>query len=499
MAGSGAHERHIARSTLAQQVAQLYGALAMLAVITLLARHLTLREFGLYGLLISVSIYFLLLQTSVSGAAVRAIAAAPEAQERDRIYTSAFAMYVVAGVLAGLAIGLSGLVLAALLDLPPILRVEAREAVLALGLATALGWPAKVFEDGLRGTQRFAAASLAQIAAYTALLAGMVALVALHAPLWALVALGGSVPILIGVACGVVRLLLGTDLRLRRSLVSRESVGALMRVSGYLSSIGVADVVINALDRVILAAFRSTATVGLYEGAARPHALVRQLHGTLALTVVPVASGYIATGDEERLHDLLLRGTRYVMAIVVPVTVVLMTLSDRILFVWLGPRFVTAAPAMAILLSYWIISSGTGVAGGMLIAAGRMRQLNRYAWMVAGTNLALSLALTPLIGLEGVVIGTAVPYFLFLPYFLRMTLDAFRFPFGRLVREAWLPAYTTGALVAGVAGVTRLLAPLDTLLGVVLAAVTALAVGWTAYAVVWLRPWERRMVRSVLR
>ena len=498
MAGSGAHERHIARSTLAQQVAQLYGALAMLAVLTLLARTLTLQELGLYGLLISVSTYVLLLQTSVSGAAVRAIAGAPDAEGRDRVYSAALAMYVVAGVVAGVAIALSGIGLAAVLDIPQALRDDAREAVLALGVATALGWPAKAFEDGLRGTQRFSAAAVAQIVAYTAFLAGMVALIELDAPLWAVVALGGAVPILIGLASGVILLAPGAALRFRRSLIGRDSVRDLLRVSGYLSSIGLADVVINTLDRVILAAFRSTATVGLYEGAARPHALVRQLHSTLALTVVPVASGYIAAGDHERLHDLLLRGTRYVLAIVIPVTVVLMTLSDRILYVWLGPAFVVAAPAMAILLSYWLTSASTGVAGGMLVAAGRVRELNRYAWMVAGTNLALSLALTPVLGLEGVVIGTAVPYVLFLPYLLRLALDTFSFPLSRLARDAWLPAYTTGALVAAVAGATRLVAPLDTLPGVMLAVAAALAVGWVAYAVVWMQPYERRMVRSVL-
>jgi O-antigen/teichoic acid export membrane protein len=499
MAEASTHERHIARSTLAQQVAQIYGAVMMLAVITLVARTLSLPEFGLYGLLISVTAYVLFLQASVSGAAVRAIAGAGDAEARDRAYSAAVAMYLAAGVVAGVAITLTGIVLAAVLDVAPALRNDAQDAVIALGVATALGWPAKVFEDSLRGTQRFMAASLAQIVAYTAVLVGMVALVELDAPIWAMIALGGSLPILIGLSAGLILLVVGASLHFRPALVTSDSLRGLMRVSGYLSSIGVADVVISALDRVILAAFRSTATVGLYEGAARPHTLVRQLHSTLALTVVPVASGYIAVGDHMRLHDLLLRGTRYVMAIVVPVTVVLMTLSDRILDVWLGPTFVTAAPAMTILLSYWLANAGTGVASGMLVAAGRVRELNRYAWLVAGTNLAMSLALTPLIGLEGVVLGTTVPYLLFFPYFVRVALRTFSFPLARLARDAWLPAYTTGALVAAVAAMTRLIAPLDSVGGVVLAAVSALAVGWAAYAMVWMQPNERRMVRSVLR
>jgi O-antigen/teichoic acid export membrane protein len=314
-----------------------------------------------------------------------------------------------------------------------------------------------------------------------------------------MIALGGALPVLIGLSAALIVIAVGVPVRFRSRLVRRDALRQLVHVSGYLSSIGAADVVITALDRVILAAFRSAATIGLYEGAARPHTLVRQLHSALALTVVPVASGYIATGDDTRLHDLLLRGTRYVMAIVVPVTAVLMTLSDRILEVWLGPKFVVAAPAMAILLGYWLANAGTGVASGMLVAAGRVRGLNRYAWLVAGTNLALSIGLTPLFGLEGVVIGTTVPYLLFLPYLLRLTLDTFSFSLARMVREAWIPAYATGSLVAAVAAATRLIAPLDSVATVLLAAVSALAIGWAVYAIVWLQPSERTLVRSVLR
>ena len=148
----------------------------------------------------------------------------------------------------------------------------------------------------------------------------------------------------------------------------------------------------------MLSAFRSTAVVGLFEAVIRPHALVRQLHGTLVVTIVPVASGFIAVGDEERLHDLLLRGTRYVMAAVVPLTVVLMVISAPLLEVWLGPEFREAAPAMAILLSYWLLNGATGVGGAMLVARGRAKELTKVAWLTALLNLGLSVALTPWLG-----------------------------------------------------------------------------------------------------
>ena len=59
--------------------------------------------------------------------------------------------------------------------------------MLALGVAISLGWPFKVFQDALRGSQRFAAASGAEILAQVVFVGGMVALVALEAPLWPLI------------------------------------------------------------------------------------------------------------------------------------------------------------------------------------------------------------------------------------------------------------------------------------------------------------------------
>ena len=188
------------------------------------------------------------------------------------------------------------------------------------------------------------------------------------------------------------------------------------------------------------------------------------------------------------------------LAVVVPVTVVFVVLAEPILDVWLGDRFRPAAAALAILCSYWLIGANTGVCGAMLIAAGKIRELARYAWLVAGANLALSLALTPLLGLEGVVLGTTIPYFVLFPIFLRLVLRSFPAVGLRdLWREAWLPAYT-GALLLAVALVgLRLAVDLDTTAAVAGAGAGGLALYGAAYYRIWLRPGERVLVRSFLR
>ena len=115
------------------------------------------------------------------------------------------------------------------------------------------------------------------------------------------------------------------------------------------------------------------------------------------------------------MRELLLRGTRYVLAVVAPVTVTLMVLSAPLLEVWLGERFRVAAPSLAILTGYWLVGGNTGVAGAMLVAAGRVRQVAWYAWLIAGVNFALALTLTPLMGLEGIALAISAPYVVLFP------------------------------------------------------------------------------------
>lgn len=499
-AAPGADERRIARGALLQQASQVWGTACMLVVATLLARRLSVEAFGVYGLLVSLGAYLVTVQISVEGAALRSLAhARADPARQTEVLSTATAIYAVCGLAAGVLVATAGVGLIAVLGIPDALRADARHAVLALGLITVLGWPFKVFQDALRGRQLFGAAAAAEMAAYATLAAAMVLAVVLDAPFWALITIGGSLPAMIGLWSLVSLKAFRATARLRLREVSWPLARQMLGVSAYLFVTGLADLVIYSLDRFVLAAFRSVATVGLYEAAARPHNLIRQLNGTLLLTVVPAASGYLAEGDEARTRELLLRGTRYVLSIVAPVTVVLVVLAAPLLEVWLGHRYREAAPALALLSAYWLVGANGGVAASMLVAAGRVALLARYAWMVALANLALSLALTPWLGLIGVVLGTSIPYILLQPWFLGQALRTFGVGWSDLARAAWLPAYSACAVVAAVLVPVRLFAEPQNLAELIGAAVGALALGWGLIWIRFLNDGERRLVRSLSR
>jgi O-antigen/teichoic acid export membrane protein len=493
------HARRLASGSLAQQASQITGLLTMLAIVTVLARKLPLAEFGVYGLLSSLAGYLLVIQNAAAGAAIKEMSAAIDPEARSRAFSTAILLYAGAGAATGLLVAAVGLVLSVTVDLSSEVQHQAQLGSVALGLVTAVGWPTTIYRDALRAAQQFvrvAAIEIVGLLAYGGLLLG---LTFGGASLWVLIAASGTIPLFAGAGCALAAWRWRSPYGFSRSSISRDSGRDLLRLAGYVSLTEAAGAVIYALDRVILGLFRNAATVGLYEGPVRAHNLVRSLNSAVTVTVLPAATRYRAEGDLPRLRELVLRGFRYTLALVVPLTVVGMVLSGPILEVWLGEEFRQADTAMAILLSYWLVTGALGVASAILVGAGRARDVARYAWSVALANLVLSLALTPSLGLEGVTLGTAIPYLTMFPLMLRMMLAETSISIGELARRCWLPVYSTGVVLAAVLVVLRLTLPLDTL-----AQVSAVAVGgalayWVAFYLVWFDSNERRLVKDLAR
>ena len=137
----------------------------------------------------------------------------------------------------------------------------------------------------------------------------------------------------------------------------------------------------------------------------------------------------------------------------------------------------------------------------MLITAGRVRALTAFAIAVAAVNVSSSLALTPRLGLDGVVLGTTVSFVLGFPFFVlgascpRSTLPPRRAQLPQGVRLPRVPL--TGVPVAIGLLAARLSLPLDTVVGVVSAALVALPGYWGIYYAVWLRTGERALVKAI--
>lgn len=505
--------RRLATGSLAQQAAQVTGLVAMFAIFAVLARQLSLAELGVYGLLNALAGYLLIVQNAAAGSAVRAMAAAPDASDEDAkrvdpaaagrsqgsiAFSTAALLYVAAGAASGLVLAGLGIALAEALDLSPELARQARLAAVAVGVVTFVGWPLTVYRDALRARGRFVLTAGTETVALIAYMALVLGLALAGAPLWTVVGAGAAIPLLAGVGCALAASAVGLPWRLRPSLASRATARELLGLAGYISLSEAASAAIYVLTRLVLGLSKSPATVGLYEGPVRAHNLVRALNAAVTVIVLPTASGYHAAGDDRRLRELLLRGSRYTLALIVPIAVVGMVLAAPILGALGGDAdFREAGPAMTILLAHWTLNGISGVAAAMLVALGGARDLARWALLVAGGSVALALALVPWLGLDGAALATTIPYVALFPYLVLITLRVVPVSPLELARRAFAPAWALGVVLAAGLVAVRLVLDPETALAVAATSLGGLAAYWVAYYLVCFDRDERTLVWQV--
>ena len=497
MRGPG-EARLVASGALLQQVAQGSGLIALLVIVTLLARRLDdVAQLGAYGLVSSLSGYLLVLRNSVAAAAVRAMAGAQEGDERTGVFVVARRLYALVGVATGLLIAVVAIVLAAAV-LEGELASDARIGGIGLGALTAAGIAASVNLDRLRAERMFVTAAGTEIAAVAINLAMMVTLILAGADLSLLIALSGALPLLSGLICAVL---------VRRHRLApggahaheRRHHAAIVPTAGWLLVIELSNLAMYASGRIVLGAYRTPTAIGLYEGPVRAHNLLYALGGALAVPTVPTASRYVAERDERRLRELAVRGSRYTLALFVPLCVTLMALAEPVIGVWLGDRYTDGAAALTILVSYWILYGALIVTPGFLAGAGEARAAGRTLASAAALNLVLALVLTPKLGVEGPAIATAGALAAAFPLLLRIGLRASGVALPDLLRRAMAPAYGLGALLAGALLAVRFGLEPETLPAVAAAAILGVGGYWAAFYSLVFDDAERALARGLLR
>jgi len=477
-------KRRIVVNTLANGAAQFAALISALVFMPFLIRGFGAVDYGLYLLASSVVAYAGLLDLGVGTSLVKLTAEAAAHDDRERmgrLTSSTLAFYTAVGVLV--AIIMVGLAL----NTQSLFLVDADGARLLRNLffvaagASLLAWPANTGAAVLAGFQRYTQS--ARVAAGTTLgtIAVTAAVVFLHE---------GPLVLMLGVAMvnlagGLANALLArASLRgVRVSLLSADRAGlsAIFNVAWAVFVLQLCTVILyQQTDRLVLGVFVGAAAITLYDAAGKFQGLLSQLTTFSISAVMPMASQLGAEGRADSLRVLFLRGTKYSLALMSPIVVVLAVVAEPLLDSWLGAAFAAQALSAQILISHQVLTSGTAVGDSMIVGLGRLPKRLPYVVALAAGNLALSLVLVRRFGILGVVLGTAIPYFIDFPFHMRMILKTVDVPAGRWLREVILPTYPLLIVPLGVSLALVRTPMSDSLAGI--AGIGALAVGayWAA-------------------
>lgn len=375
-------------------------------------------RYGVWVFVESILAYFTLFDLGIAAGVVRFTAkfhAEKNQHELNRLASACLALFLGLGVLAfllGFALTPLFAPMMSKSGMPP--DEIATFTLLMLG-NLALSLPLSVFPSMLDGLERFAAKSLVRIV----FLAGRtVAIVMLMERDQSLIGL--AVIFTIGTLAenSVMALLCWKYipcLRCGLRFVDREM---LRRVKGYSLDAFMAMIagrVSVQSGAIIIGIFLSAPEITWFAIALRLVEFAKALLRSATTTLTPAISSLEAAGDVDAIRRVLLKGTRWVLYLILPVHVGLIVFGKPFLTIWLGsPEYATRCyPALVILSATLSLVVAQSVASRILYGMGRLRLFALMALGEAALNLGLCLLLVGSLGILGIAWASAIPNLMF--------------------------------------------------------------------------------------
>jgi O-antigen/teichoic acid export membrane protein len=408
-----------------------------------LVRRLGDGPYGLWAFVESVLAYFTLFDMGIAACVVRFVARFHATGDRDdlnRLVSTCLALFLGLGVLlfvvgAGLLPILVGSLESA--GVPPG-EVVAFALLMVGNLAVTL--PLSLFPSILDGLERFALKSSVRIAVLAVRTIGTVLVLEHRSSLLALGVLFTACnlaehAVLAGLAMRAL-----PELRFSRRLVDRVT---LKQVRGYSLDAFLAMVAGRACVQsgaVIAGAFLGAAPVTYFALASRLVEFAKALLRTATNTLTPAVSSLEAAGDADAIHRMFLRGTRWVLYLILPIQLGLVLFGGPFLTTWLGgPEYADRCyPTLTILSATLSLVVAQSVASRILYGTGRLRTFAHMALLEAVANVGLSLALVPQFGLMGIAVGVAVPNLAMCLWVIAHTARGLGVTAARYLADGWL-------------------------------------------------------------
>jgi O-antigen/teichoic acid export membrane protein len=493
-------KRRLIFNTILNAISTGWGFLISLTLTPFLIRTLGKEAYGAWILVMSFSVvsgYLSLLDFGLSASTVKFVAEYHARRETDALnQTVSVGLYLFGalGMLGAIAVALfARLFLTRVFNIPPELTDVTRLLLYLLAIQILFEFPGLIFSGILEGLQRYdllRAIEISRLGLYALIL------VVLLSRGYGLVALGITT-LVIAAGRALVMAVLSWHLLPGLRLVRSLDLGTLRRIaafSGQIFVIRINAVIYNQMDKAIIGVLLMSTLLTDYDIANKIQSLVLASLTFTSSLIVPAASQLDALEDRARLQALFLKGTKYTLAICLPVAVSAFALARPIIHVWIGPNFAHNAGITRLFVSHLFLVALTAVGYNIMIGMGRIRPLLWTQTITTAVNLIASVVITRRVGVAGVIWGTLIGTALALVPYLWHFLVSLDVSWTRFWREALLPTYPLAAVFAALLYVgDRLVMPdnLWTLAGLGLA---GLAVYSLMFVALGLSGEERKML-----
>lgn len=369
--------------------------------------------YGVWVLAISTVNYLTLLDLGMRSSVLRFVSKGHTKQDHEGASEVISAALWVRLQISALVLVLSG-VLAAVFPLvfkvPADLARDAREAILVIGITTAVTMSLGVLGGVLSALNRYDLQSYVTLVQLAVRVGGVVGVLLAGHGIVAIAFCELAAAVVGNVMLAYIARKIYPELRIQLKKPKMDVLRQIWSYSIYAFLITVAIQLVYQTDNLVVGAFVSASAVTFYSIGNSLCRYTDQIVGSMTMTFVPAASTYEASGDTDSLRSLYYNGTRATMAISLPILVTLLIRGHSFIGLWMGPQYAessgTVLMILAVALTFALMNT---TPGAIAYGVEKHKKLAKWAICEAISNLTLSIILAHFFGIYGVAIGTLVP------------------------------------------------------------------------------------------
>jgi O-antigen/teichoic acid export membrane protein len=368
--------------------------------------HLGTTGFGLWVLLNAILFYLRFLDFGFYNALVKYFAEY-SSRGRWRLVNGLIGTTASVLLLAGSAALLLSAVVAFLLlphafDVPAEHLREVQFATVLLGLDLLFAFPAAVLRAVLEGAQRFDALARVSIGVT---LAGAAATAVTLSTGYGILAL-----VTIEIAGTFVTAALHWSCVRRHVPQARVAPGRLggrffRRIRGYSTWTSLNEVLAEGsaeVEKLLVPIFLGISLLTPYTLICTVAAVIFLAIEPVTDVLFPLSAAYDANGNRERLRDVLVRGTKIVMAISLPLAVAVGAYGEAFIVAWVGAEHVSIpANVLPMVVASFAVTAFVLTCTTILLALGKAREVFWMGIAELGIAVALLIASVPRFELQG--------------------------------------------------------------------------------------------------
>lgn len=405
--------RHIARSVVSNWLATGATLAAGFFLAPFVVHRLGNVAYGVWVLAISTVNYLTLLDLGMRSSVLRFVSKGHTQQDHEGASEVISAALWVRLQISALVLVLSG-VLAAVFPLvfkvPPELARDAREAILIIGITTAVTMSLGVLGGVLSALNRYDLQSYVTLLQLAVRVVGVVAVLLNGHGIVAIAFCELAAAVVGNLLLAYIARKIYPELRIQLKKPKMEVLRQIWSYSIYAFLITVAVQLVYQTDNLVVGAFVSASAVTFYSFGNSLCRYTDQIVGSMTMTFVPAASTYEASGDTTSLRSLYYNGTRATMAISLPILVTLLIRGRSFIGLWIGAQYAqSSGTVLMILATALVFALANTPASAIAYGVEKHKTIAKWAIGEAISNLTLSMVLAHFFGIYGVAVGTLVP------------------------------------------------------------------------------------------